>query len=103
MLLVTKSEQLPVAAARAGDSKAWELLFRRYQLPLYAYVFEWVRNEPASLDIVPESFIAAVRHLADLQDDHRFGSWLFGIAHQRCRENQPSVTWFSKPHHEDAP
>jgi RNA polymerase sigma-70 factor, ECF subfamily len=81
---VAKSEQLPVADARAGEPKAWEVLFRRYQLPLYVYVFELVRDEQASLDIVQETFIAAVRHIASLQADEKFGSWLFGIAHQRC-------------------
>ena len=63
---------------------AWEVLFERYQLPLYVYVFELVRDEQTSLDIVQETFIAAVRHIAGLQADENFGSWLFGIAHQKC-------------------
>src|SRR5437016_8216028 len=84
MLVVAEREQLPVAQARAGDTAAWDTLFRRYQLPLYVYVFELVHDEQASLDIVQEAFIAAVRHLRSLRDDGRFGSWLFGIAHQKC-------------------
>jgi RNA polymerase sigma-70 factor (ECF subfamily) len=84
MLVVAEREQLPVAQARAGDSAAWDALFRRYQLPLYAYVFELVRNEQASLDVVQETFIAAARHIASLRDNEKFGSWLFGIAHQKC-------------------
>ena len=44
MLAVAEDEQLPVAAARAGEAAAWDALFRRYQLPLYVYVFELVRN-----------------------------------------------------------
>lgn len=31
-----------------------------------------------------ETFIAAARHLASLREDAKFGSWLFGIAHQKC-------------------
>jgi RNA polymerase sigma-70 factor (ECF subfamily) len=81
---VAKSEQLPVAEARAGGHDAWEVLFRRYQLPLYVYVFELAQDEQASLDIVQETFIAAVRHIASLQANENFGSWLFGIAHQQC-------------------
>ena len=30
-----------------------------------------------------ETFIAAVRHLGGLREDAKFGSWLFGIAHQK--------------------
>src|SRR5881397_3889266 len=84
MLVVAEPEQLPVQQARAGSSAAWDVLFRRYQLPLYVYVFELVHEEQTSLDIVQEAFINAARHLGSLRDDRKFGSWLFGIAHQKC-------------------
>ena len=84
MLVVAEHEQLPVSQARAGEPAAWDVLFRRYQLPLYVYVFELVRHEQTSLDIVQETFIAAARHIGGLRDDAKFGSWLFGIAHQKC-------------------
>jgi RNA polymerase sigma-70 factor (ECF subfamily) len=81
---VADLEHLPVPQARAGEPAAWNALFRRYQLPLYVYVFELVRNEQSALDIVQETFIASARHLGSLREDHKFGSWLFGIAHQKC-------------------
>src|SRR5580700_3809655 len=81
---VSAPEQLPVAKARAGEPAAWDALFRRYQLPLYVFVFELVRDEQAALDLVQETFIAAVRHIGGLREDEKFGSWLFGIAHQKC-------------------
>lgn len=83
MLAVAGIEQLPVRQARAGDPDAWDALFRRYQLPLFAYVQELVRDEQASLDIVQEAFIAATRHIGSLRSDEKFGSWLFGIARQK--------------------
>src|SRR3954469_21772845 len=84
MLVVAEPEQLPVPQARAGEAAAWDAPFRRYQLPLYVYVYELVRNEQTSLDIVQETFIAAVKHIGSLRDDDKFGGWLFGIAHQKC-------------------
>ena len=84
MLAVACDQQLPVQEARAGDPAAWDALFRRYQLPLYAYVMELVRHDQSALDIVQETFIRAARHLGSLREDTRFGSWLFSIAHQRC-------------------
>jgi RNA polymerase sigma-70 factor (ECF subfamily) len=83
---VAHTEQLPVAQARAGEPAAWETLFRRYKLPLYVYVSELVRDEQASLDVVQETFINAVRHIGQLRDDAKFGNWLFGIAHQKCAQ-----------------
>ncbi len=87
MLAVPGDDQLPVAAARAGEPAAWDTLFRRYQLPLYAYVFELLRQEQTALDVVQETFINASRHLATLREDAKFGSWLFGIAHQKCAQH----------------
>lgn len=84
MLAVPESEQELSRQARVGVPEAWDALFKRYQLPLYVYVFELVRDEQASLDLVQETFIAAVRHIGGLRDDARFGGWLFGIAHQKC-------------------
>jgi RNA polymerase sigma-70 factor (ECF subfamily) len=84
MLGVAEIEQLPVSEARAGDAAAWDALFRRYQLPLYVYIFELVRDEQTSLDIVQETLINAARHIGSLRENAKFGSWLFGIAHQKC-------------------
>jgi RNA polymerase sigma-70 factor (ECF subfamily) len=84
MQILAECEQLPVPQARAGEAAAWDALFRRYQRPLYVYVFEMVHDEQTALDVVQETFIAAVRHIGGLQEDAKFGSWLFGIAHQKC-------------------
>lgn len=84
MPAMAESEQLPVQQARQGNPDAWDALFRRYQLPLYVYVFELVHHEQTSLDVVQDAFIAATRHIESLRNDEKFGSWLFGIAHQKC-------------------
>lgn len=84
MLVASEREQLPVAAARAGDADAWGALLARFRLPLYAYVFELVHHEQSAVDIVQESFINAARHIGTLRDDDKFASWLFNIAHQKC-------------------
>lgn len=78
-----ETEMLPVRQAIAGDPGAWDQLFRRYQLPLYAFAVELVHDRQAALDIVQETFINATRHIASLRDPRNFGSWLFGIAHQK--------------------
>ena len=69
----------------------------RYQLPLYAYVVEIVRDEQAARDVVQEAFINATRYIRSLRDDARFGSWLFGIAHQKCQEHWRRRKWEMAP------
>lgn len=89
-----------MAAARGGDPAAWDVLFRRYQLPLFTYVMDLVRHEATSLDLVQETLVRAVRHLGSLRDDARFGSWLFGIAHQQVIQHwrrQGRTPWGDDP------
>ncbi len=108
MLAVADDKHLPVAAARDGNADAWETLFRRYQLPLYVYVYELVRDEQTALDVVQETFVNATRNLLSLRDDRKFGSWLFSIAHQKCqlywrkpRRTEPMDDSASELAHED--
>jgi RNA polymerase sigma-70 factor, ECF subfamily len=84
MLVVAEREELPVSDARAGSPEAWSVLFKRYQLPLYVYVVELVHDEQTALDVVQETFVNASRYISNLRDNEKFGSWLFGIAHQKC-------------------
>ncbi len=49
---------LPVAAARRGDSVAWQRLFDRYQRPIFVFIHELVQDREASLDLVQDTFCA---------------------------------------------
>ena len=79
-------------AARHHVPEAWDTLLKRHQLPLYTYAAELLRDDTAALDIVQETFAAAVRHIASLRDNARFASWLFGIAHQKCAQHWRRTT-----------
>ena len=92
MLALESQPQLPIADARVGEPEAWNALFARYQMPLYVYVVELVHNEQTALDIVQEAFVNSVRYLDRLQDDAKFGSWLFSIAHQKVIQH-----WRKRP------
>lgn len=95
-----------VQAARRHEPEAWSILLKEHQLPLYAYAAELLGDETGALDVVQETFAAAVRHIGSLREDARFGSWLFGIAHQKCvqrwRRSRRAEEVFA-PSAEDAP
>jgi RNA polymerase sigma-70 factor (ECF subfamily) len=87
MPFVAVSDFNLVRAARQHDLRAWDSLLHRHQLPLYSYAAELLRDNTVALDIVQETFAAAVGHIDGLRDDAKFTSWLFGIAHQRCMQH----------------
>ena len=74
-----------VAGVRAGDDRAFELLFLRYQPRIAAYVGGMVRDHGRAEDITQEVFMSALRRLRE--DDQReilFRPWIYEIAKNKC-------------------
>jgi RNA polymerase sigma-70 factor, ECF subfamily len=93
----TENEIEVLSRAKAGCPEAWDALLSRHRLPLYIYILQLTRNEQTSFDLVQETFLSAVKHIKTLQDSAKFGSWLFGIAHQKCIQS-----WRKQTREEDA-
>ncbi|MGH2900070.1 MAG: RNA polymerase sigma factor [Solirubrobacteraceae bacterium] len=74
-----------VAGVRAGDDRAFELLFQRYQPRIAAYVRGMVRDHGRAEDVTQEVFIAALRGLReDSQREILFKPWIYEIAKNKC-------------------
>jgi len=67
----------------AGDPKAFEQLFRRYQTPIFNLVTRMVRGEDA-YDLTQDVFLKALRSLKSFRGDAKFSTWLFTIARHTC-------------------
>lgn len=67
----------------AGDSSAFEGLFRKYQTPIFNLVTRMVRGEDA-YDVTQEVFLKALKALRSFRGDAKFSTWLFTIARHTC-------------------
>lgn len=69
---------------RATASPAvFEILFRKYQAPVFNLVHRMVNGEDA-YDLTQEVFYRALRSLATFQGDCKFRTWLYTIARNVC-------------------
>ena len=88
------AEQRQLAqAARSGDSRAWELLYRNAYARLRAYAVSKVGVGQAD-DVVNETMARAVAGIGKFKwDGGGFDAWLFGILRRVClehhRKNKP--------------
>lgn len=74
-----------VARVGAGDDRAFELLFQRYQPRIAAYVRGMVRDDGRAEDITQEVFMAALRRMREeTEREILFKPWIFEIAKNRC-------------------
>jgi RNA polymerase sigma-70 factor (ECF subfamily) len=72
-----------VRRVKAGDMAAFEVLYRKYQRPIFSFVARMASPEDA-LDVTQEAFYLAMRGIGTFQPGRRFSTWLFAIAKNRC-------------------
>lgn len=68
-----------VARAQEGDTRAFDLLVKKYQFKVVNLVSRYVRAEEAQ-DVAQEAFIKAYRGLKNFRGDAAFYTWLYRIA-----------------------
>lgn len=74
-------ERALVRAAGAGDSRAFETLYRRHAGRVYAVVWRLAGGQAARAeDLVQESFIRAWQALPVFRFESAFGTWLHRLA-----------------------
>jgi len=80
-----------VEAARGGDRRAFEELYRRYARMVHGIVLARVPRDEAD-DVVQEVFILVLRRIPGLRDDASFGGWLAAIARNQARDYHRRAT-----------
>jgi RNA polymerase sigma factor (sigma-70 family) len=73
-----------VAAVRAGDDRAFELLYDRYQRRIAAYINGMVGDHGRSEEISQDVFISALRRMRETDRPLAFKPWIYEIAKNAC-------------------
>jgi len=69
-----------IAAARRGDVRAFEVIVRRYQHPVWRLCFHLMGDRASAEDVTQEAFLKTYRFLPRYRMQSRFSTWLFAIA-----------------------
>jgi len=75
-----ETDQLLVERAQAGDKRAFEVLFAKYQRKVARLLSRFVRDPAEVEDVSQEAFIKAYRALPSFRGDSAFYTWLYRIA-----------------------
>ncbi|MGB9605568.1 MAG: RNA polymerase sigma factor [Bryobacteraceae bacterium] len=84
MILREVEDRDLVRRARRGDVECYNLLVSRWEKRVYNYLLRLVGDREDALDLAQEVFLKAYQHLGRLEEDGRFGPWLFRIAHNEA-------------------
>jgi len=73
-----------IPRARAGQVEAYNLLVSRWEKRIFNYLLRLVGNREDAMDLSQDTFLKAYQSLGKLEDEGRFGPWLFRIAHNEA-------------------
>src|SRR5690242_1866440 len=94
-------EHLLVAAAKRGDTGAFEELVNRYEAKIYRLTMNITRNREDAEDAMQDAFMKSYSHLKTFQGDSRFYTWLVRIAANealmRLRKRRPNQVSLDEP------
>lgn len=67
-----------------GDKSAFRHIVQYYQPTIFSLAFRMLLSEDDAKDIAQETFIKVWIHLADYDNKHDFGIWVYTIAYRLC-------------------
>jgi RNA polymerase sigma factor (sigma-70 family) len=79
-LLHEASDEVLVAAAKAGENLAFVEICNRYSMWISRTIYRITRNQEDSEDALQEAFLSAFLHLKSFDGRSKFSTWLTRIA-----------------------
>jgi len=93
--IVKDDESALVAAAQAGDVRAFETLVNRYERKIFRLTHNITQNREDAEDAMQEAFLKAFEHLSGFEGTSRFYTWLVRIAVNQAlmklRKRRPGI------------
>jgi RNA polymerase sigma-70 factor (ECF subfamily) len=92
------NDNADLKALQCGDDTALNRLMGRWQKPLFAFAWRYLRNTADANDLVSEAFVRLYQQNHRLAPETRLSAWLFTILsnlchnHHRWRRRHPTVS-----------
>ncbi|WP_415910396.1 RNA polymerase sigma factor [Oleiharenicola sp. Vm1] len=97
------ADRADLQALRSGDATVFERIVARWEQPLCAYAWRYLRNGEDAREVALETFVRLHEHRARLRADTNLSAWLYttltNLCHNRHRwwRRHPSVSLDALP------
>ena len=75
-----------VQALQAGDESALNKLIRKYEEPLFWFIWRYTGDEETARDLLQETFVRLYFGIRRFKPHAKFVTWLYSIAMNLCRD-----------------
>lgn len=79
-----RDELALIDGVAAGDTDAFERLFRLYERRVFQYILGFVRNAATAEEIAADAMLAVWHNAARFEKAARVSTWIFGIARHKA-------------------
>lgn len=69
-----------------GDQEAFDELMRRHESRIFALAFKMTGSRADALDATQDTFVSAFRQLPSFRKDAAFGTWLYRVGINVCKD-----------------
>jgi RNA polymerase sigma-70 factor (ECF subfamily) len=103
------NEEKLIRAGKRGDSEALEMLFRRYERPLFQTALRVMGNPEDAEDAVQDGLLSAFRNLKRFEGRSQFSTWLTRIVinaalmRRRSAKSRPAISLDEPPREDELP
>jgi RNA polymerase sigma-70 factor, ECF subfamily len=80
--VTTGSDEALYARWAAGDMRAFDQLYARFERPLYGFVRAYIRDASEAEDVLHEAFMAVLRERRN--DIRSFRAWIYEVTRHLC-------------------
>ena len=82
-----------IAKVQAGEHHFFDCIITRYEKRIFAYVMRFINDAEETHDVVQIVFMKALKHIDSFDQEKKFSSWLYRIAHNEA------MNWFARSKH----
>jgi RNA polymerase sigma-70 factor (ECF subfamily) len=82
--LESLSDEELACESQAGSLAAFEELVRRFENRVYAFLYQFCRNQTDARELTQDTFVRAYQALHQFDTRQAFAPWLFTVARRKC-------------------
>jgi RNA polymerase sigma-70 factor (ECF subfamily) len=91
-----RSDEELMLSCRDGDEAAFDTLYRRYEKPIFSFIYRMVLSAADAEDLCQETFLKVIRAKKKYRKTAKFKTWLFNIALNLCRDRTRRMKFRSR-------
>ena len=81
-----RSDEDLMLSCRDGDEGAFETLYRRYEKPIFSFIYRMVFSAADAEELCQDTFLKVIQAKKKYRKTAKFKTWLFNIALNLCRD-----------------